>query len=313
MSEDPIENKLEPTDSQLIDLPSKKQTASKGTLLGYILIIISLTIAGLAIWLSPQWMEQLNEQKVWEESLKSDNWGAYQYYLSTYPNGKYRSQARERQMLLDFGKIENIITSDGRVFTYEGELEGGKAHGQGMATYDNGDSYEGGWVAGKHHGQGSMQFHDGSNYAGEWENGQFHGSGTLQAKKGHAYTGEWKNGKKEGQGSMTYANGDKYLGQWQGNQRQGNGTMYYANGDIYKGQWVAGLKEGKGKLSWGNSSYFQGSWQADSIQGVGTFLSRFREEIKGRWKGTPAHIRLYDSMGFLKKEGAFENGLFIEE
>lgn len=320
-----------------------------GNTKGYVLIATCLILVLAGIWFTPKVMTYLDEQKVWEESLQTDTWTTYQQYLSDYPTGKYRTLATERQMLLDYGKLENIITDRGRVYTYEGELDAGKAHGQGIATYANGDRYEGSWKAGQFWGQGNLTYADGSNYAGEWEANRFHGNGTYRNAEGSTYTGSWHQGKKQGQGSMVYADGSKYLGSWseglprghgtfsagkkepniaferswnpgdsytgnwENGKPHGTGTMRFGKNQMYQGKWNQGLKHGKGKISLSGNSYFEGMWQADSINGPGVFMSRFRDEARGSWKGRPQRVKLLDKYGLLLKAGKFENGLFIND
>lgn len=320
-----------------------------GNTRGYVLVGVSLALVLVGLWFAPSIMAYFNEEQVWEESLQTDTWTAYQQYLHDYPDGKYRALAKERQMLLDYGKIENIVTDEGRVYSYEGELDAGRAHGQGIATFANGDHYEGSWRAGSFWGQGSMTYADGSSYAGEWEANRFHGNGTLQKADGSIYTGGWKQGRQEGQGSLIFADGSKYLGSWKEGLPDGNGTfsatekestlafgrswhagdlysgawkagkpdgtgtLRYGNGQIYQGKWMEGLRHGQGKMTFEGNSYFEGSWRGDTINGEGIFISRFREETRGIWKGSPRNVRKLDKYGILSQTGKFENGLFIKE
>lgn len=321
----------------------------RGNVKGFILVGATVIIVALAAWQAPTLMNYLNEEKVWEQSLQTDTWVSYQQYLKNYPEGKYKVKARERQLLLDYGSIENIITDDGQVYSYEGELDAGKAHGQGIATFSNGDTYEGGWKAGQFWGQGTLNYADGGSYAGEWEANRFHGSGTLEKANGDTYTGSWTQGLQSGQGSMLYADGSKYLGSWQEGLPHGNGTfsagkdseinlfdrewnpgqsyagdwkkgmpdgtgtMRYDEEQRYQGKWKSGMRHGRGKLYLPGNSHFDGTWQADTLYGEGVFTSRFREETRGIWKGSLQHVKLMDSFGLVTKAGKFENGLFVSQ
>ena len=51
---------------------------------------------------------------------------------------------------------------------YQGEMMGGKPHGKGVTTYDNGDVYQGEYVKGKRQGRGVYTFADGEKYAGDY-------------------------------------------------------------------------------------------------------------------------------------------------
>jgi len=237
----------------------------KSNLAGYLLILFSLIIAGAAIFFAPELMKQLDEQKAWASAKQTNEWQSYLHYLQAYPEGRFTDSAKIYQMELDSGKIENIITKEGRVYSYEGQLKQGKAHGQGKARFANGDLYQGSWQGGKFHGQGSYQYASGGNYKGGWERGKFQGKGTISYANGDTYDGMWQAGQKMGKGSYQHVNGDRYHGSWQAGKRHGAGNISFADGRTFRGNFESDLRSGKGVLSWPDGSYFSGQWTADSI------------------------------------------------
>jgi hypothetical protein len=52
---------------------------------------------------------------------------------------------------------------------YVGDYKDNKQHGQGTATYANGDVYVGEWKDGSENGQGTYTYADGLKYVGEWK------------------------------------------------------------------------------------------------------------------------------------------------
>jgi hypothetical protein len=58
---------------------------------------------------------------------------------------------------------------------YEGEVQNGKRHGNGMLTWADGQSYQGMWYLGLPHGLGVAEYGSGASYCGEWYLGDRHG------------------------------------------------------------------------------------------------------------------------------------------
>ena len=56
--------------------------------------------------------------------------------------------------------------------TYTGETNSkGQRHGQGTATFPDGETYTGEWQDGNFNGQGTRTFPDGTTYTGKWQDG----------------------------------------------------------------------------------------------------------------------------------------------
>lgn len=95
-------------------------------------------------------------------------------------------------------------------FTYEGEINQGKANGIGKVTIRNFGTYEGEFKDGKYHGEGIFRYQSfhkgglnrddeiagGASFVGTFSNDQANGYGVF--KDGHGqiiYAGQWQNGK----------------------------------------------------------------------------------------------------------------------
>jgi len=100
-------------------------------------------------------------------------------------------------------------------FTYQGEIENGKANGTGKAIYENGNSYE-----------------------GNFTDNQRTGYGIAITQTGEKYEGQWKNDRFNGKGKYTWKNGDYYVGMFEGAKRHGKGKLYNAQGTLLQdGLW----------------------------------------------------------------------------
>ncbi|MEL6265565.1 MAG: hypothetical protein AAFR52_07940, partial [Pseudomonadota bacterium] len=58
----------------------------------------------------------------------------------------------------------------------------GEIHGEGIATYPNGDEYRGNFIRGRQHGFGIMAYSNGTVYEGCWEEGQRAGASGDQGE-----------------------------------------------------------------------------------------------------------------------------------
>lgn len=150
------------------------------------------------------------------------------FFLDTLRN-ILASQERQNQELLDeieslYLRIERLqeryrflqfTTAEGKAVRYYGAVEGGKAQGLGMGSFEGGGVYE-----------------------GEWKNGARHGLGTYRWVNGDVYEGSYKNGKRDGAGTYRFDSGERYEGDWKNDLRNGNGRFYSAEGKLLlDGPW----------------------------------------------------------------------------
>jgi len=150
---------------------------------------------------------------------------------SNYPDSaRKKSESNERcsYRFADVGQQPDGI--------YTGQCQGGKAHGGGSISYDNGETFQGTFRTGIKNGQGVGTFPDGITLKGEFRNGYIH-KGTETWPSGVNYQGEFKNNKPHGQGTMTYANGDRHQGEFRDGLGHGQGTLFESDGDRLVGYW----------------------------------------------------------------------------
>lgn len=120
---------------------------------------------------------------------------------------------------------------------YEGDVFANLPHGQGKATYDNGDCYEGGWQRGKRHGKGVLTFAKGGQWVGEFrDNKPRNGSGIYHYNNG-IYKGAFVDGLRHGKGEFCRNDGECYQGDWQQGQRCGQGKIVWAKGGAWSGEF----------------------------------------------------------------------------
>lgn len=86
---------------------------------------------------------------------------------------------------------------------------------RGKHTYPDGSIYEGDIEGGKRHGQGIWVKTDGTKYSGQWKNDKPDGQGTITWPDGRRYSGNWKAGKRHGQGIEIFSDGRKIEGFWE--------------------------------------------------------------------------------------------------
>ena len=103
---------------------------------------------------------------------------------------------------------------------YEGEIENGKPHGDGIWTGCGGATYVGQYVNGLREGDGTFT----------WS--------SKGPASGSVYEGEYKNNRRNGKGKRTYGDGSILEGDWKDNELW-NGTKYNKEGNI-SGKYVNG-------------------------------------------------------------------------
>lgn len=114
----------------------------------------------------------------------------------------------------ELGRLE-FYNARGTKVNYFGEVENGKANGQGIGMYATGSVYD-----------------------GSWKNNKKHGEGTYKWDEGEVYEGQFVEDKREGEGTYYWTNGDRYTGSWKSDRRNGVGTLYdNENQVVLEGTW----------------------------------------------------------------------------
>ena len=120
----------------------------------------------------------------------------------------------KRVASVSFGSSEPVPT-------YEGELQDGKPHGQGVMSWSkDGRRYEGNFRDG-HLDFGVLTWPDGRRYEGEFRNWWRHGKGVLTWPDGRRYEGGYFRGYRSGDGVMTWPDGRRIEGEWIEDRFQG--------------------------------------------------------------------------------------------
>jgi len=205
------------------------------------------------------------------------------------------------------GSIPNgtaIVIADREV--YSGEFQNGKAHGQCVCYYQNGNRYDGNWVDGVQSGHGEFIWYDGDFYEGEWDQNTRHGKGRYVWSTGAEYIGEfqrnelegegiykWERGvykgtfvksHRHGKGEVRWDNGNCYRGEFKNNQRDGQGEYHWSEGSAYIGSWVENKREGFGVSIWPNGVRYSGEYQNDMRNGDGILSWANGDRYVGTWK-----------------------------
>lgn len=101
------------------------------------------------------------------------------------------------------GSVRVFKSPSGVDIYYLGEVDDeGRADGQGVAIYANGNSYEGGWKNGKKDGKGRYRFADGEMYEGAFVQDKRQGMGSYVRRNGESYRGYWASDLREGEGQV---------------------------------------------------------------------------------------------------------------
>jgi hypothetical protein len=153
----------------------------------------------------------------------------------------------------------------------DSRCEGSCTNGQGVYTFESGETYDGEWKDNQKNGRGVYTDASGNEYIGEWKNNQKNGQGVYTNANGltTTYDGEWKNNKWNGKGVSTDASGNKYVGEWKDNQKNGRGVHTFESGSTYDGEWKDGQYNGKGIHTGAAGNKYDGEWKDDQKHGKG--------------------------------------------
>ena len=155
--------------------------------------------------------------------------------------------------------------------SYDGEYLGGLRHGEGSATYVNGDYYTGAWAEGYRYGYGEFFYQAvGVTFKGDWLDDLKTGSGVAVFSNGDSLECRWsKDVIKDSTATIHYS---KSKSEYEGGIKQackhGEGSIKYRDGTIYRGDWVSEKRHGPGLLHLPDG-LFEGLFSHDSAQGPG--------------------------------------------
>lgn len=176
--------------------------------------------------------------------------------------------------------------------TWTGTCTDGKGSGRGIQIFHsirNGtervSSYFGQMQSGKANGQGRYHGRDGFTYEGEFFEDAAHGQGRMRLENGAVIVGTFKNNLAHGEGEMFWPWGEHYKGMFVDGQMHGQGTLTFDDGKVYTGTLVAGFFKGQGKLTYPNGDGYEGKWAGDRPHGQGIGIVN-GERFEGVWKNS---------------------------
>ncbi len=270
----------------LLEQQDKKRKRKTITIVASITTFIILIIVSVILYLSYM------ENKTWEQANQQNTVAAYDKYITSYPDGKYITEAKELReetfwqaavtansnQQNNFAAYDKYITSypNGKYITEAKELRE-ETFWQAAVTANSLElfyDYYQQYPDGKH-----IKIFPVSNESGSvYGTIKFIGNIDKTTNKGYGigiyepnnkwsgvYRGEWLNEKMHGFGTMKWDVGDSYEGNWKNGWRTGFGKYYWANGDRYEGNWYNNKMHGFGKYFWTNGKRFEGNWVNDDM------------------------------------------------
>jgi hypothetical protein len=91
------------------------------------------------------------------------------------------------------------------------------------------------WSEGRWHGQGTATFTNGDTYDGQYSFDQRHGKGIYSWNDGRVYSGGFVADRREGQGLYTWPDGAKFEGSFRDGQHDGEGEYLVSKKTIFLG------------------------------------------------------------------------------
>lgn len=174
---------------------------------------------------------------------------------------KSGAAAGERSAADRYVEVRRVL-EDGTEYEGDWDMDTGRPHGHGRATYPDSGVYEGHWVNGTRTGQGCITTPEWS-YEGEFAADDFAGRGLLtMIEDGTTMEGEWAGPIAVGEVTITWAGGDSYCGTVDElGAPHGKGVYTTAQGQVHDGEWDAGKKAGEGRvLDRDGEVIFEGPW-----------------------------------------------------
>lgn len=140
--------------------------------------------------------------------------------------GKDNNGIAEGYAVLNASKdFSGHYTKEQVPYTYSGEFNKGKKHGQGNEQYADKNTFVGNFKNG-YYENGVWKINETKSYSGAFKNGFFDGVGKYKNDY-YQYDGQWKWGKKHGLGTEVYRNLITIDGKWNNNQYDGLMTFTF--------------------------------------------------------------------------------------
>ncbi|MBU6373252.1 MAG: hypothetical protein KJS97_11035 [Alphaproteobacteria bacterium] len=244
------------------------------------------------------------DARAWAVATETNTPASYAFYLATYPNGMFATQAAKAKADLEargagspfaveragavFGPaieaaraakanaLARQAESETVAASAESAAEQAKAGARGyrVISLRDGSSYAGQVERGQPNGVGVMTVATGpaagDRYAGAVVDGRWQGLGVFEAgQPGEArpkrYAGEFQNGQLGGAGLMTLADGARAMGPVVNGRLSGSATVIYPDGRVFEGEFRGGRRNGLGVLWTPAGSVLERGRYADDV------------------------------------------------
>lgn len=197
---------------------------------------------------------------------------------------------------------------------YNGDVQNGKADGNGCMKYVNGEIFNGEFKNDLPNGQGIIMTKSGHKYSGDFKDGHICGKMIVNYKNGDIFNGEFDEKGNKIRGLFLYVNGEKFEGEFASNGNRINGIYTFKNGntytgkyndkgqihgkgihnhfgDVFKGDFKNGQIDGRGIMKYSNGDVYQGEMKCSNKSGAGNYTFKNGSQCVGFWKDNhPLHI-----------------------
>jgi hypothetical protein len=197
------------------------------------------------------------------------------------------------------------LLPDGAV--YEGDMQDGLMHGEGILSWANGVSYSGEFVDGLFQGKGHYQLTGGVIYDGEFSQGEIHGYGVMVFSPDRRYEGEFAHDQFAGSGTYTTER-ETYTGEFRDDLYHGQGTLSSVAGSSYTGSFEAGEFHGEGLYTAANGDTWSGLFENGELNGPGSYVGA----DGGRYVGELVNWKFHGEGTYTKPEGDQYIGEFVD-
>lgn len=186
----------------------------------------------------------------------------------------------------------------------------------GAITWTDGITYQGEIQAGLPHGEGIKRWTDGGVYHGSFQRGVLHGDGVYSYGEGGTTTGRWKNGTFV-RGSKIFPPGNKFKskeGVFWNNGNLYEGTVLFNSGEVQEGKFRSAGDIEEGKIRFADGRVRQGKFDNRYLVQGQMFNSEGKLTAEGYWSrkdGKTHGVNIQHNLqnGFLIIEANYNEGV----
>ena len=300
-----------------------------------------------------KWTDRDDNGRAWEGSyVEGKRQGEWVVRFSNgsvaegpYMDGEYHGQwiigQGDGSESKDFYLYGERVGDTSEAEEMEGLLVKGKAHGDWVVRFPNGDVAEGPYVDGERHGDWSERDADkevrngpyvdgkrhgdwkehsanGAVWEGPYAEGERQGNWVIRAGQGFKVEGAYVDGKQHGRWVWRTENGDAWReGAYLGGKKHGQWFQLYSDGPIkYKGSYVDGKKHGdwveRGGSTVEKGAYVDGKKHGDWVERDGSTVEK-GAYVEGKEHGRWITSRVDKEEEVITEITNFKNGVYHGE